>query len=183
MKVKLSRENFGSLIFIPDDKEAKDDNGTKGKGNSSGIITPIGAVLTLICFFMPWVSCAEIRATELSGLQLAKEESAIWLILIAGLVILGASVYFSSKNTVGKSRLYTLVGVAIALFVFAYEFMDFATGIETEFGRVKPKDVGLTLHFGFYGAVLGFIIAAIGAFLLPRGKPHGGNVAANPPDN
>jgi len=146
------------------------DNETR---TGKSFITPAGAILALLCFFLPWVKFSCAGSTQIvSGMKLAQDEGLLWLVFIAALVILGVYFYMRSKNTVWKSKRYTLIGCGVAVLVIVYEFIDFLTGVDTEFGRIKPSDVGFTLQFGFFGTLLGFILAAVGAYMLPKGPPE-----------
>ncbi len=60
-------------------------------------LSPGGAGLVIICFFLPWVKfkCAADDASHnMSGFDLANHANMIWLVLIAAVFIIGVFFYY-----------------------------------------------------------------------------------------
>lgn len=121
-------------------------------------ITPLGAIIALACFFMPWTEMVRIRMT-FSGFTWSKSSPLIGIALIANLAIVGLSLYMIIRNTSWRSKalIFIISGIGIAALLQAYlHFKKLVQTVET---------VEITGEFGFWGTVIGFAIAAVGVFL------------------
>ncbi len=136
------------------------------KNQNAWFVTPAGAALALLCFFMPWVkfSCMGTSQTA-SGFRLAQDGNLVTVALIAALAILGISLFLWQKQTPWKSKVPVLIASGIGLGGILIELIHTSTGIKTEFGRVSMEELGLTFQFGAFGTIIGFIIAIGGVFL------------------
>jgi hypothetical protein len=129
-------------------------------------ISPAGAILAIICFFLPWAKFSMIIQQTFIGFKLVEDDAYLLLVLIAPAAILGVFFYMKSRNQVWKSKPYLLISSCVALLVLLYEFIQFNIGVQTPWGNYTPKDVGFSLQFGFYGTIIAFVISAIGGLLL-----------------
>ncbi len=132
------------------------------------LLTPAGAGLALLCFFLPWgrFSCMGMhRVASGAGLHFWGVFWAAFLILAAG----GALVFL------GRIRHAQIAVVGAALYALGFlvvQAVRFSRGIHTPIGSIDPGTVGISPRFGGVGTVIGFVVAAAGAFLLvppPRG--------------
>lgn len=126
-------------------------------------ISPVGALIALICFFLPWAkfSC-DHTVTIKSGAQLGDE---FWLVFVAALVIIAAFYIFKSQRQIGKSRLIVIVSSIIAVAVMIIKYAALVGKLRNELD-MTPEQIGLSIEFGAFGTILGFIVALIGVPFL-----------------
>lgn len=144
----------------------KNPSGTAIGGSVPGerkslFLSPAGAGITIICFFLPWarISCDIGPERNFSGADFG---GVFWLVFLAALIIIGGFFYFKSQNTVEKSKPIIIISALVGLGVILIKYLHFVSGIKTEFGTIKPEDVGFTIQYGGIGAILGLILALIG---------------------
>ena len=132
--------------------------------DSKRFISPAGAGIVLICFFLPWVqfSCAG-NTRYASG---AKLGGPMWIVFAASIIILGSFFYFKSIKKLEQSKPITLISSIIGLIIIAYKYFDFASGMKTELGTITPSDVGLSIQFGGIATVIGLLLSIIGSSFL-----------------
>ena len=140
------------------------DKGSESIENKSVFLSPAGALIALICFFLPWVkiSCSGIEQTA-SGSQIGGE---LWIVFAAAVVILGAFYLFRNLKQLDKARPVVILSSLSGLAVLLFKFLKFATPQETEFGTITLKDIGSSIQFGAVGTVIGLIMALIGSSFL-----------------
>ena len=162
---------------------------------NSLVIPLVGGGFSLLCFFMPWVkfdssslglsdSAAKgVWALTFSGFSLATGGNFITLAFIATLAIIGISIYMLNQKTPWKARILVLissgVGFLCLLFILPQYTLAFnpamraaldiggTTGVEMQAKLEKL----ISLQFGGFGAAIGFIVALIGAWSLPKSDP------------
>ncbi len=123
-------------------------------------IVHIGGFFALICFFIPWDGIGD--GIDFSGIDLAKWNPLITIALIASAVIVGVSFYMFAQGTLWKARLPVFVSIGIGIGVLlSYSINYFKLNSGQEIG-VSAN----TLEFGLWGTVLGFVVAAVGVFLI-----------------
>ena len=130
-------------------------------------LTPSGAIISIICFFLPWVrfSCmGEVK--NASGADLG---DSFWIVFVAALAILLIYFIFYSKKELPKAKPFIIISSLIALGVMLFQYIKFSAGENTEFGRISPQDIGLSIQFGAIGTIIGFILSSIGSFFLDSG--------------
>lgn len=133
-------------------------------------LSPGGAVVALICFFLPWVkfSCTKGMEETASGADLG---GVFWLVFVAAILILLAFLYFKSTGAVERAKPIVLLSGIGALAVVLFKYLRFAAGTKTEFGTIRPEDIGLTIQFGFVGTIFGLLIALVGTPFLKSQQP------------
>jgi apolipoprotein N-acyltransferase len=138
------------------------------------LISPAGALLALVCFFLPWgrFSCAGVGRT-LSGADIG---GMLWIVFAAALVIPAAVAAGLLLRRLDRARLVVAGSALLALGVMLLQHLRFARGQGTGFGRVQPEDLGVQLRLGGAGTVLGLLVALIGSVFLGsrpgRGRPE-----------
>ncbi len=131
---------------------------------------PIGAILSIICFFLPWLKLS-IGGAELnmSGIFLGDE---LWIVFAAAIVILAAYFYFISSKQSQNAKIAILISSNIAIAIMIIRYIMFQQGWKTDFGTIRPEDYGLTIQFGAILAAIGFFISELGInYLDPPAKP------------
>ena len=152
-----------------------------------------GGGFAIFCFFVPWLkldmtSIGSFTET-FSGFSIAMEGNSATIVLIAAVAIIGISIYMLIQQTPWKSRipvllssstgiLGTLVVLRLALLHVPEHILQFTTvalgthwaQVEGATGEMKTQLTDLiNLQFGGFGAAIGFIVALIGAWSLPKG--------------
>lgn len=159
----------------------------KSAGHS---ISLSGVLVALICFFLPWVtvSCGN-QVTTLSGTQMAlggtmqtsqgpqqrNPDVFILAVLVAGVAILVILLLALRAPAMPRGSTYATIGLSIvALLILAGRF---ATQQTDTSGDV---DVFVDYHAGFFGTMLGYAMALLGAVVEAvwrarrRGAPGSG---------
>ena len=135
-------------------------------GKFSIFLTPAGAGIAIICFFLPWVrvSCGTITV-EASGARIG---GVLWLVLTAAVIILAAFIYLylRRQRQLFRLKLISLISSATAIIIMLYKFISaFAGGG----GIIKLSDIWPVIRIGAIGEFLGFVLA-IGASISIRSK-------------
>jgi hypothetical protein len=116
-------------------------------------ITPGGAGLAAICFFLPWVrACGQ----DVSGIQIANNgESVFWLVLIAAIVIVGGFFMFDGQNNLKKLKPIAIGGAVLSLLILFIKYSQF-----------KNKGGIFEIQYGSIGTLLGFAASLFGIQFL-----------------
>ena len=127
-------------------------------------LSPAGAVLAFICFFMPWVkfSCGGVTRSS-SGADIG---GALWLVPLAAAVILVAFFVLRGQKRVHRAKPFVIVSALVALAIMLIRYQNFVSEMKTQFGITRPEDIGLKIEFGAIGTVIGLAVALIGALTL-----------------
>ena len=126
-------------------------------------IVHIGGFFALICFFIPWDGIGD--GIDFSGIDLAKWNPLITIALISSVVIVGVSFYMLAQGTLWKARVPVFVSIGIGIGVLLSHYINYFNTLNT----VQEIGIGVsvnTLEFGLWGTVLGFVVAAVGVFLI-----------------
>lgn len=137
------------------------------KENKRIFLTPAGAMVVLICFFLPWVkvSCGRIVRT-FSGPAIG---GIFWLVLIAALVIIVAFFYFRSKKQIQKSKYIVIFSSIVALVAIFIKYISLVCGQKNVLIKAGTKAIQFTILVGAMGTIIGFIVVVIGSFFLKTG--------------
>ncbi|MFQ6083955.1 MAG: hypothetical protein ACE5WD_11460 [Candidatus Aminicenantia bacterium] len=58
-----------------------------------------------------------------------------------------------------KSKPIVIISAVIGLLILLIKlWIPFFRGEESEFGTIKPQDIGVTIEIGGYGTILGYIL-------------------------
>lgn len=135
-------------------------------------LSPGGAGLVIICFFLPWVKfqCAANEKTyNMSGLDFARHVSMIWLVLVAAVFIIAVFFYYSNKNLIKHSKPIIITTAIMGILVPILKYGSFwIYGYEVQLLQEKffPSDIETNMQFGIIGIFLGFILSIVGIILL-----------------
>jgi hypothetical protein len=133
------------------------------------LISPAGAILALVCFFLPWgrFSCAGY-SRRLSGAQIGGMFWIVFAVAVAIPAIVAVGILLRQHRRARQIvAACSLVGLAVVL----VRHIEFVRGHETGFGRLHARDVGVQLHLGGAGTVLGLLIALAGSIrVVPRSR-------------
>ena len=143
-------------------------------------ITPAGAVFAIICFFLPWFkfSCGGTSNT-ISGFEIIHNTYKLgrglnWdvhalvnpiLITLISAVIIVLICYrrLMSEKTLWRSRRTILILSLIGLGALVFECNRNITALGKQTtGGFSLEDLGVTLQFGAFGVVIGFLATLFG---------------------
>ena len=127
-------------------------------------ITPLGGIIALTCFFLPWIG-RDTFSDDSSGISFFVTKyilaiaPLIAIAFIMSVVIVGLSLYMLIRRTPWKSNLPTLISSGIGLSLLLDKYLQYV--------RLAPTtDFSYSGKFGFWGTIIGFVVAIIGAFLI-----------------
>ncbi|RKU11804.1 hypothetical protein C6503_18300 [Candidatus Poribacteria bacterium] len=126
-------------------------------------ITPLGGIIVLICFFLPWETTvnnyrdgSSFQFTQ-SGFEFSMFNPTVF---IASVMIVGVGLYMVIRRTPWKSRVPVLMSSGIGLAMLLAEQLEHIRA-----NRILDH-MNSTIELGFWGTVAGLIIAALGTFLI-----------------
>lgn len=136
-------------------------------------ITPLGGIIALTCFFMPWVGMSAPlirRNNSLTfnrlGVNLFLTEHPvpnaffITAAFIASVAIVGLSIYMVIRRKPWACKVPTLISSGIGLSNLLSVYLMYVK-------IYQNSDIGdYSGKFGFWGTVAGFVIAVIGTLLI-----------------
>ena len=151
----------------------------------------VGGGIAFLCFFLPWIklnmsalglgdALSQIKVNlSVSGFNLATGTASLTtLAFLAALAILGVCIYMMSQKTPWKSRTIVLISSGIGLLFVLFKLIQFIPGLNPQMnvvsGVLKSIDsdanIGnlISLQFGGFGTAIGFIIALIGGWNIPK---------------
>jgi hypothetical protein len=131
-------------------------------------LTPAGAGIAIICFFLPWVkvSCGTITV-QASGARIG---GIFWLVLIAAILILISFFVFWGRKELFRIKLVIPVAAAMAMIIMLYKFISTFGSGEVD---IKSSDLFSVIRPGALGEFVGFIMAMLGSiFILDNTKQN-----------
>lgn len=130
-------------------------------------LTPAGAALILVSFFLPWArcSCAPGVAKSVTGACLG---GLLWAIPIgaAGMLVAFALLYRARRW--GWLRQVVALATLTGLGALLVRSIQLSAGTSTPFGRITPEDLNAKTQFGAFGTVVGYLAAVAGVTELRR---------------
>jgi len=139
-------------------------------------LSPAGAVLALISFFLPWakVSCAPVVNRTVSGASLG---GMFWLVIPFGAAILLSFFYFMSRLAVARSRPFIVAISAAALAVMIAKCSMLAQDAVSGISGKAAAAFDFRLQFGGVATFVGLLISLAGGLAgcpcKPAGPPPG----------
>ena len=164
------------------------------------LIPLAGGILSLLSIFLPWIKFdislmpygdRTAKAIIYSGFQIDRF-FLVTLAFIAALTILGLSIYTLNQKKPWKARTSLLISSGAGLLCVVLILILFIQSLNSnikkmsdiifdesinDFGRAMGfsfKDAfekAVSFQFGGFGAAIGFIVAFIGAWSLPKSDP------------
>lgn len=137
---------------------------SQNKEDKKVLLTPAGAIIALICFFLPWVKVSCARTTKsFSGLEIG---GIFWLVLVSTLAIIVAFFYFRSQKQLEKARPVALLSSIVALAVIFIRYLSLAWEQKSVVAKAGSKAIDCTIQVGAIGTVIGFVVAVTGSVFL-----------------
>ncbi|NLI16991.1 MAG: hypothetical protein GX409_11960 [candidate division Zixibacteria bacterium] len=147
-------------------------------------LTPAGAGIALVCFFLPWVefSCGEMKQS-ISGSEIG---GIFWVVFAAAALCFLAFFYFKNSDEVERARPIIILGSLVGLGILLYKYFDFKSGAQTglqglsqlsqmqgfqsQFGaQAQLPQMGFHIKYGGIGTIIGFVLLLLGGLTLGGG--------------
>lgn len=139
-----------------------------GNSNQRALfLTPAGAAIAAISFFLPWIRISCLGTSSYSGMDFG---GIYWIVLLMAIAIFGAYFLLRKFKRLHLLGIITAIATVVAWGVIAYGCLSVAGGKKILFVRLGPDDVHLKIHVGGYGTFLGYALALIGVTWRKR-KP------------
>ena len=150
------------------------------------LIPPIvGGSIALLCFFFPWIkinmSSMGQESINISGFTFARGMNFVTLAFIAAGAIIGICIYMMNQNIPWKARNLVLICSGVGILCILFMLIRFVQGLNLASRLAEPTqqlagsdmelDKIFSPQFGGLGTVIGFIVAFIGAWSLPKSDP------------
>jgi hypothetical protein len=121
-------------------------------------MTPVGAGLAAICFFLPWRG-----DLGFSGAYMASHDNGVfWLVLIAAIAIMAAFMIYNGNNKLSKAKPFVVTAAVIAFGVMLLLLL-----ILNRFFGYGVKDFTI----GYWGSFAGFMTSLLGVQFLKDHAP------------
>jgi hypothetical protein len=146
-------------------------------------LTPAGAGIALICFFLPWIefSCGAMKGT-ISGAEMG---GVMWVVFVAALLSLLAFYYFRNYDELDRAKPVVVLSALVAIAIMVYKYFNYKSGAGCCQGGVDQlsnipamksllgenaniPEFGYNIKFGAYGTAAGFLLSLIGGHFLDR---------------
>lgn len=128
-------------------------------------LIPVGAILTLICFFFPWVK-ASTMGLGLVTMSGAKVGGLFWLVPICAVLVLAVYVIFLGVRQLGKAKSLLLVLSLAALVALILKFITIASADQPFWTTIAVKAVKVSFKWGIWDTLAGILIMLLGALRL-----------------
>ena len=131
-------------------------------------LTPAGAGIAVICFFLPWVrvSCGTVTV-EASGARIG---GIFWAVFAVAIAIFVTFFFFWKIRRLLKIKLPVIIGAVFSITILFYKFFD-------AFGRnaadINLSDLGGAVRYGAVGEVLGFLAVIVGIIFNDERNKNG----------
>ena len=138
-----------------------------------------GGMLALVCVFMPWGGISSV--IDSSGFSAMSRQPLIMFVFIASMVTVGISFYALAREPYWRLRAPVFVSVGIGLGILLSYCVNLyirEIALQNILGRPRTATTQYPIKFGFWGTVIGYVIAAVGVFLISR-KNKNKQVAVN----
>jgi hypothetical protein len=154
------------------------------KSSLSYFLTPAGAIIAAVAFFLPWVklSCSG-QVFNMNGFQLAKNDALMWVVFAAAILIGIGFFFLRNKWDLGKIKKLSFVASLAGIGILLYKYFDFKSSMdsmgqfmggagggnwEQSLQQSGVQDFQITLQLGAYACLIGFILAGLGALFLNK---------------
>ena len=143
-------------------------------------LTPTGAGVAVLCFFLPWmkVSCSGTRT--LTGYDLANHAGLLWVILIAAAVTLVVSTILIIRGRLSRGRSVAIGGPLAAIAAIVFEGVRNWDKIRSGVKVIGIVGVDVVLQIGFFGTMIGLLAALAGGIVIPK-EPKPPSISAKQP--
>lgn len=148
----------------------------------------IGGGIAFLCFFLPWIKFDlssldpegmlpdPQRTVALHGIQFVINGSTFEVLnFLAPLVILGVCLYMFKQQTPWKARMPVLICSSCGVIYYLISLIRTIIQINSNASKLMEiaqtqVNIGnvISIQFGIYGVLIGFVVALIGAWNIPK---------------
>ena len=126
-----------------------------------------GGMLALVCVFMPWGGISSVLYR--SGFSAMSRQPLIMFVFIASMITVGISFYALAREPYWRLRAPVFVSVGIGLGIllsYCANLYIHEIALQNILGRPRSATTEHPIEFGFWGTAIGYVIAAVGVFLI-----------------
>ena len=159
---------------------------------NSLILPIVGGGVAFLCFFFPWIAfdmssldldlvISQLEGSiTIAGFRMAISGGNLFtsIAFLATLTILGVCIYMLNQKTPWKARSPVLISSGIGLLFMVFTLIQFFPGANPDLRMVSDMlkstyfkiDMSklISPQFGGFGVAIGFIVALIGAWNIPK---------------
>ena len=132
-----------------------------------------GGMLALVCVFMPWGGTSSV--IDRSGFNAMSRQPLIMFVFIASMVTVGISFYALARDPYWRLKAPVFVSVGIGLGIllsYCANLYIHEIAMQNILGRPRSATTEHPIKFGFWGTVIGYVIAAVGMLLIKTENKH-----------
>ena len=129
------------------------------------LLTPAGAAIALISFFLPWIKISCMGTSIYSGYDFG---GIFWTIFASAAAILAGFFILSYYRSLKLLRTLVSFCILCAFAVVFYACITMAGGKRILLVKIGPDDVNLRLHVGSYGTIFGFLLSFVGSLFSDK---------------
>ena len=124
-----------------------------------------GGILALVCVFMPWGGIGAPTGRS-AGFSVISQQPLIMFVFLASMVTVGISFYALARDPHWRLRAPVFVSLGIGLgILLSYCVNSYVQEIQMQNISSRSETTKYySIKFGFWGTVIGYVIAAFGMF-------------------
>ena len=140
---------------------------TNNNSSKSGLLlwlSPAGATLILICFFLPWleVSCSGKKIIG-SGLTFAQKAAPLWLIPAFAILVLLLSVWYWKGLSLNWFKILSVILAVLGILMLIFTYISIEQKLS---GFVVKRITSHQIKSGIIGTAIGFLLVIASALGL-----------------
>ena len=140
---------------------------TNNNSSKSGLLvwlSPAGAILILICFFLPWleVSCSGKKIIG-SGLTFAQKAAPLWLIPAFAILVLLLSVWYWKGLSLNWFKILSVILAVLGILMLVFTYISIEQKLS---GFVVKRITSHQIKSGIIGTAIGFLLVIASALGL-----------------
>lgn len=125
-------------------------------------VSVMGAIIVIICFFLPWVEMDCMGKKTISGADIG---GPLWVVPIGAAIFIFVFYSFYKRNEISKIVSVALINFVIATIIIAYKYFSFTESLKKELGST-PESLGMTLKYGAVLTIIGEVIILVGCAFI-----------------
>ena len=128
-----------------------------------------GGILALVCVSMPWGGIGAPTGRS-AGFSVISQQPLIMFVFLASMVTVGISFYALAREPHWRLRAPVFVSLGIGLgILLSYCVNSYVQEIQMQNISSRSETTKYySIKFGFWGTVIGYVIAAVGLSLIKR---------------
>ena len=146
---------------------------TNNNSSKSGLLvwlSPAGAILILICFFLPWleVSCSGKKIIG-SGLTFAQKAAPLWLIPAFAILVLLLSVWYWKGLSLNWFKILSVILAVLGIVMLVFTYISIEQKLS---GFVVKRITSHQIRSGIIGTAIGFLLVIASALGLRTSREN-----------